>query len=169
MKALKVADSYIFWTDYGNCPLLEATEVPVIYHESCGNFSGLNYVKTMIKGLSRFMVEPDDFVIFSDNDITMFKNPMPDMINFDHGGIFGEALVCDNIPHVSGQLNIIKGWLWNEYIKGGEYIIDLLYRYQCTHNSRAGTADDTLFSIFAYLNGAKQKSFHNLGYWIHYR
>ena len=169
MEALGVADSYIFWADEGDCSLLDAHEIPVVYHESCGNFGGLKYVKVMLNALSSFRVEPNDFVIFCDDDITMLKNPMPDMDGFDHGGIFGDALVCDNIPHVSGQLNIIKGWLWNEYVKGNEYILDLLYRYQCTHNSQAGTADDTLFSIFAYLNGAKQKSFHGKRYWIHDR
>jgi len=134
-----VADSYIFWADEGDCSLLKATDIPVVYHESCGNFGGLKYCKVMINALSNFIVEPDDYVIFCDDDITMLRNPMPDMINFDHGGIFGQDLVCDNIPHVSGQLNIIKGWLWNEYIKGSEYILDLIYRYQCTHNSQAGT------------------------------
>ena len=169
MKALNIADSYIFWADEGDCSILKATDIPVVYHESCGNYGGLKYCKVMINALSTFLVEPDDFVIFCDDDITMLKNPMPDMSNFDHGGIFGSAMVCDNVPHVSGQLNIIKGWLWNEYIKGSEYVLDLLHRYQSTHNSQAGTADDTLFSIFAYLNGAKQKSFYNQGYWVHDR
>jgi len=163
----------VFFADYGTYPLLESTGEYVFQHESCGNYGGLKYVKIMMDELKRLMnhitIREDDFVIFSDDDITMHKNPMELMGPYDHGGIFGNALVCDHVPHVSGQLNIVKGWLWNNYLRGGHYVLDLLHQFQSTHNSQSGTADDTLFSIFAYLQGAKQKTFYKLGYWTHDR
>jgi hypothetical protein len=168
-KKHNVADKYIFWAEYGDNPLIEKTHEPIFYRQRCGNFGGLLFVKKMISDLTLLpLFKKDDHIIFSDADIIFLKNPF-ELIDdkIDHAGLFGKSMVCDNIPHVSGQLNIIKGWLWNKYIRGGVTLLDDLHKYQSEHNSVSGTADDTLFSIFSYLEGAKKKSFPLGEYWIH--
>lgn len=169
MKKHNVADKYIFWAETGSQPLIESTGEQIIYRQPSGNFGGLLYVKQMIsdmKLLPKFKKE--DHIIFCDADIIMIHNPfdiVPD--DADHAGIFGEAEVCEGVPHVSGQLNIIMGWLWNKYIKGGERLLDELHTYQTERGTGAGTADDTLFSIFSHTKGAKQFSFPIEKYWLH--
>lgn len=170
MKALNVADKYCFFVERGGAiPNIVATGEPIYYHETCGNFGGLFYVKRMVRELNQIPRPNDnDYIIYSDDDIVMHKNPM-DIMTADHAGIVGEAMVCDNVPHFSGQLNIVKGWLWNKYLDGGEEVVEECYQYQLNNNSVAGTADDTLFSIFSYLNKATKQSFHQTYYWSHER
>lgn len=169
IKKHNVADKVIFFHEKGdNHPLIKSTKEPIYYHAPCGNFGGLNFVKLMVEELKQ-LPKPHihDYVLFCDADIVFLKNPFEVITDEDHGGIYGEAMVCDKIPHVSGQLNIIKGWLWRKYITGGQAQVERLYQYQRDHNSFSGTADDTLFSIYSYLCGAKLKQFEAEDYWIH--
>lgn len=165
----KVADKIIFWCEHGDNHLVERTNEPRYYRQPCGNFGGLKYVKRMItdlQGLPKF--KDNDYIMFCDADIIFIKNPFERIDeSIDHAGLFGEAMVCDNVQHVSGQLNIIRGWLWNRYIRGGERLLEELHQYQSENNSVSGTADDTLFSIFSYLEGAIKLNIPKDEYWIH--
>lgn len=124
-------------------------------------------VKLMVQELKQIPIQETDYVLYCDADIVFLKNPFDVMGDEDHGGIYGEALVCPGVPHVSGQLNIIKGWLWRKYIKGGINAVNEMYQYQVQHGVGSGTADDTLFSIFSVLHDAKKKQFEPDEFWIH--
>lgn len=168
-KKHKIADKIIFWCEHGDNMLVEKTGEDRYYRQQSGNFGGLLYVKQMISDLKMLpKFKDNDYIIFSDADIIFKDNPFKAVDeSIDHSGIYGKSFVCENIPHVSGQLNIIKGWLWNRYIKGGEKLLDELHKYMEENNSGAGCADDTLFSVFSHLEGAVKKSIAVEKYWIH--
>lgn len=168
-KKHNVADQVIFWCEHGDNTLVESTGEFRYYHNSCGNFGGLKYVKRMMTELQYLPIPKDnDYIIFCDADIIFKDNPFKIIDeSVDHAGLFGEAMVCDNVQHVSGQLNIIKGWLWKRYLNGGDRLLEELHTYLSDHNPVAGCADDTLFSIFSYLEEAKKLPIPFEKFWIH--
>ena len=169
MVRVGLNDKFYFHYDneLGQPTLINQTGVEIINREPCGNFGGLLFVKRMMDDLKKIpKPNEEEFVIYSDADVEFNLNPF-DFIDstIDHAGYYGDAHVKEGIPHVSGQCNIIKGWLWNKYIAEGEEAIDRCF--DILQGSEAGCADDTLFSIYSHINNAKQKSFYNTNCWVH--
>lgn len=172
MKKYGIADKYIFFHDETktfNHPCISSTGEDIYYHEPCGNYGGLGYVKIMLKELKSKLpaFKHDDYIIMVDSDVIWFGNPFQFITEtIDHAGLYGLAKVILDIPHVSGQMNIIKGWLWNDWISSPENANNC-WEYQVQYKSKAGTADDTLFSIYAYRKLAAQYTFAETKCWIH--
>lgn len=169
MKFHNVADRYIFFHEDGNNhPLVAQTDEEIIYRGFSDNFGGSSHVRTMLdcmKCLPAFADE--DIILYSDSDIIMDANPFEQLSgDWDHSGIYSTAFIGE-IPHVSGQLNIIKGWLWNKYIAEGDAAIDRCI--PILNENNYAHCDDTIFSVYAHLEKAKQVSLFQKGCWRHHK
>lgn len=156
MKKNQVADRYIFFHDTGenggeSQPLIESTGENVFIREWACNFGGMYHVKIMMRELQRLnlRVSDNDYVIFSDSDIIIHSNPFDSLPkDLDHAGRVGGELM-PGVNHVSGQFNILKGWLWNKYINAGEAGLDTAWQKLLPYN-REACADDTMLSVFTH-------------------
>lgn len=172
-----VADKYIFFHEVNAIDLqpvfdwhfLNNPNFIVIKREYCDNFGGASNIITMlkeIKGKLPVFSDSDD-IIFCDSDIIFLKNPFDFLPKeCDHAGVY-DVKIGGEINHVSGQLNIIKGWLWNLYISEGEFNFKESRKVLDKHNY--SIADDSVFSVFAHENKAKQFSFNLNECWLHYK
>lgn len=166
-----VADKIILFHE-GNMNLnLCVDEVEYIFRESCDNFGGGSNVLTMLAEIKAKIPPFNDFddVIFSDSDIIFLKNPFEILPkDYEHAGHFNEQKdIGGEINHVSGQLNIIKGWIWNKYIENGEENYNKCREILDTYNY--SIADDSIFSVFAHKVWANQYRFKPDEYWLHYK
>lgn len=169
MTKHKVADKYIFFHEGSDHPHIDSTGAEVIERAFCDNFGGQDNIRIMLHEIKEKLpaFAEDDYIIFCDADIIVFRNPfsiMPEGV--DHAGIY-DVKIGGEINHVSGQLNIIIGSLWNIYIERGEEgyqesrkVLDV-----CNYS----IADDTIFSVFSHKMQAKQFNFFKQECWLHYK
>lgn len=171
-----IADKYIFFHESENTEkILEQNffndypNVFIVDRKYCDNFGGEDNILTMLREINDKLptFSNEDYVIFCDSDIIFLKNPFDILpMDCDHAGIY-DVKIGEEINHVSGQMNIIKGRLWNKYIADGEKnyasckkILDI-YNYSI--------ADDSVFSVFAYEYEAIQFSYKLNEYWLHHK
>lgn len=169
-KKFKIADRIIFF-EGNEHPEINKCGEEIIYREFCDNFGGASNVITMLSEIDKLLPKFDnnDTILFSDSDIIFLSNPFDILpIGTDHAGFYDvNYQITHGVNHVSGQLNIIKGWLWNNYIEGCEHGISQCIRKLNEHNY--AIADDTIFSVFSYLNDAKQFAFKTGEAWLHHK
>ena len=175
MKRVGIEGSFIFHYDneLDEPEHINKTGETIINRQPCGNFGGLLFVRKMMDDLQLLpKFKDDDYIIYCDADIIMKDNPFKYLevdknkcFITEQAGVMGEALVAPGVVHVSGQLNIIKGKLWNLWIQGGQTAITTCHEYLIKHGLGAGCADDTLFSIFS--RNVKQYAFKPNECWIH--
>ncbi len=174
LKRHKVADKIIFFhegTNYPQIDKIQDIDAVFIQREFCDNFGGENNILTMLKEIKAKLptFNDDDFILFCDADIIMFRNPfsvMPE--GTDHAGFFDpNNKIGGEINHISGQLNIVTGSLWNLYIEAGEEGYRESRKTLDKYNY--SIADDSIFSVFSHFMQAKQFTFINNECWLHYK
>src|SRR3990167_11120066 len=88
-----------------------------IFHDNLvSNFGGTDGVNALLEGLRQIDFKVDDYVITCDTDIVIKKNPL-DLLSNDHDFAGTGDKLVGGFVHISGQLQIIKGWLLREILK----------------------------------------------------
>lgn len=170
-KKHNVADSFIFFhekTDDSKVipKILIETGERIHFRSYCDNFGGYSNVLQMVEDLKQLnRPQQDDWIIFSDADIIFNCNPFKylDDHRIDHAG-FGSELMPGRAIHYSGQLNFIRGWLWNTYLDLGEDNMNKLK----TEMANYPIADDTIFSKFSHQCSRNIFTFHE-PVWEHHK
>jgi hypothetical protein len=153
--------SYMFLCETGR--YVYSTVEPMIYREKCDNFGGQFGVKGLLKNLRSTNITPDDSdnIFIVDSDIVMFDDALS-LIDQDthHAGVLTNTIW--DLKHISGQFQIISGFLFKKLISMNLGDIDKIVNEMVS--SKIDVADDTFISFISdKLNLKKQY----VNTWIH--
>lgn len=135
---------------------IKKTDAEIVYRPYCDNFGGRSNVITFIEELKHINTEGYDYVIVSDADIHLDKNPL---VGFEFGGIRDE----NNKRHFSGQLLIYSRDLFDLVLHYKRYA-EIFEIFIDTNQS---IADDTIMSFIATSYTDNVYDFSGKGYWRH--
>ena len=160
---------------------------PFIWHPFFDNYGGRDYVLPFIEELKKLNVRNYDYIILTDSDIQLLKNPLEQ--DFEFGGIqdqkngedysdlvfhqiqnpleqdfeFGGIQDQNNLRHFSGQMLIFKRELFEKVLAYKDI-------YKLTEElieKNISIADDTILSWIATEYTNKTYNFYDQDYWIH--
>jgi len=130
---------------------------PFIWHPFFDNYGGRDYVLPFIEELKKLNVRNYDYIILTDSDIQLLKNPLEQ--DFEFGGIQDQ----NNLRHFSGQMLIFKRELFEKVLAYKDI-------YKLTEElieKNISIADDTILSWIATEYTNKTYNFYDQDYWIH--
>lgn len=160
-KDVGAGDKFIFYAEEkqkDEYRWITKTGEEIFWREHCSNFGGRSNLKIFLKGLRQIDTTGYDYVIVSDSDIIMEKNPF-DGNEFELGGV----QQAGNPRHFSGQLIIYSGKLFQKVIHYPEY--DILMEQMIRDNY--SIADDTVMTWIATMYTDKTFDFDGKEYWRH--
>ena len=142
--------------DYSKSDILRVF-APTMYRPKFDNFGGRDNVIPYLEELKRVNVDNYDYIILSDSDIQILKDPIDE--DFDFGGIQD----FNNFRHFSGQLLIFKTEIFKKVL---EY--ELIYELtEELIEKGISIADDTVISWIATEYTNNTRNFFEKDYWIH--
>ena len=159
-------DRVIFLHEGNHKPII-TQKFEIIARPFADNFGGDSNVVILRTYMSQISgIGADDTVLFSDSDVIFTGNSIEAFLNadIDHGGLFGAQPLCEGAPHISGQLQIMRGDIWNRWVSdhgGAEAAMQALLRGSCS------IADDTALSLWSHRQGTRRKDLSGSHTWIH--
>ena len=155
-KHYNVGDKFIALAEKGNYKYIKDLEI--IHRDSVGNFGGQLGVKGLLKSFQDIEVEDSDSVFLSDSDILLKES----IEGFD--GLKGAGGYNGIINHISGQLQIMSGKLFNLLKTFTTKDIDIIVFDEMIPMG-LNIADDIFISYIAYKYNFKT-DFYNKK-WLH--
>jgi hypothetical protein len=163
-KRFDFIDKYYFLCEDGKYWHIKDLEAILIYRKEVANFGGQSGARVLFDCLKQIDFNDKDNVFIVDSDVVLFENPMQYLTDYEHAGVGG---IVDGMVHVSGQVQIVKGYLASKFKYLSYDDISLIVEEMIVNNKSVN--DDTVISYITDKMKCKKVLLNEHNLWVHYK